>query len=71
MLALSEDDFPNYEEFVKKCLAHDDDLVRETALHVYVCLQKEDGFVEQQCRLLSADPSPYVAKIAYDRLSLN
>jgi hypothetical protein len=71
LLALSEDDFPNHEGFVKKCLAHDDDLVRETALHVYVCLQKEDEFVEQQCRLLSADPSPYVAKIAYDRLSLN
>ena len=71
MLAFSQDDFAVHEEFVQECLASEDDLVRETALHVYVSLQKKIDLVDQQCARFADDRSPKVAWIANDRLSLN
>ena len=71
MLAFSGDDFSVHEEFVQECLASDDELVRETALHVYVSLQKKIDLVDEQCARFADDPSPKVAWIANDRLSLN
>ena len=70
MLAFSGDDFSVHEEFVQECLASDDELVRETALHVYVSLQKKIDLVDGQCTRFADDPSPKVAWIAKDRLSL-
>jgi hypothetical protein len=70
LLAFSEDDFSKHEEFVKECLANHDGLVRETALHVYVSLQTDCELVEEQCQRFASDPSPEVAWIANDRLSL-
>jgi ATP/ADP translocase len=70
MLAFSEDDFSVHEEFVRDCLANDDELVRETALHVYVLFQTKAHLVEEQCSRFANDPSPKVAWIANDRLSL-
>jgi hypothetical protein len=70
LLAFSEDDFSEHEEFVKGCLADEDDLVRKTALHVYVSLQNKPGLVEEQCQRFANDPSPKVAWIANNRLSL-
>jgi len=70
LLAFSEDDFSEHEEYIKECLANDDDLVRETALHVYVSLQTKTELVEEQCHRLSKDPSPKVSIVANNRLSL-
>ena len=70
LLAFSEDDFSEHEEFVKRCLADEDGLIRETALHVYVSLQTKAELVEEQCQRFANDPSPKVAWIANDRLSL-
>jgi hypothetical protein len=70
LLAFPEDDFSKHEEFVKECLANHDGLVRETALHVYVSLQTNYALVEEQCQRFANDPSPEVAWIANDRLSL-
>ena len=43
LLSLSEDDFPENEDFVRKCLSHGDEVVRETALQVYLRLEADDG----------------------------
>ena len=70
LLAFSEDDFSEHEEFVKRCLANEDGLVRETALHAYVSFQKNRELVKEQCERFANDPSPDVAWLANDRLSL-
>ena len=43
LLSLSEDDFPENEDFVRKCLSHGDEVVRETALQVYLRLRRMTG----------------------------
>ena len=70
LIAFSKDDFSEHEEFVERCLANEDGLVRETALHVYVTLQNKPRLVEEQCQRFANDPSPKVAWIANNRLSL-
>ena len=70
LIAFSKDDFSEHEEFVKQCLSNEDELVRETALHVYVRLQNKPRLVEEQCQRFANDPSPKVAWIANNRLSL-
>lgn len=69
LLAFSKDDFSIHEEFIMSCLANDDELVRETALHVYVLFQSKPDLVKEQCSRLENDPSPKVAWIANDRLA--
>ena len=71
LLACSADDYPENQNFVSKCLSHDDDLVRETAFQVYLRLEGDVGVVDETCRNFSEDSSSRVSQLARDRLALS
>ena len=71
LLACNRDDYPENQNFVSKCLSHDDDLVRETALQVYLRLEGDVGGVDETCRNFSEDSSSRVSQLARDRLALS
>jgi hypothetical protein len=71
LLACSANDYSENEDFVSKCLSHGDDLVRETALQVYLRLEADVGVVDETCRKFSEDSSIRVSRLAQDRLALS
>ena len=71
LLACSADDYTENQNFVSKCLSHDDDLVRETAFQVYLRLERDVGVVDETCRNFSEDSSSRVSQLARDRLALS
>jgi len=71
LLSCSANDYPENEDFVSKCLSHGDDLVRETALQVYLRLEADARGVDETCRKFSEDSSSRVSQLAQDRLALS
>jgi len=71
LLACSADDYPENQNFVSKCLSHDDDLVRETAFQICLRLEGDVGVVDETCRNFSEDSSSRVSQLARDRLALS
>ena len=71
LLACTADDYPENEDFVSKCLSHDDDLVRETALQVYLRLEADARGVDETCRKFSEDSSSRISQLAQNRLALS
>ena len=71
LLACNRDEYPENANFVRKCLSHEDDLVRETALQVYLRLEGEGRGVDETCLTLSDDSSSRVSALARDRLALS
>ena len=70
LLSCSANDYPENEDFVNKCLSHGDDLVRETALQVYLRLEADVRGVDEICRKFAEDSSSRVSQLARDRLAL-
>lgn len=71
LLACFSDDYPENEDFVRKCLSHGDDLVRETALQVYLRFEADVGGVEETCRRFSEDSSSRISQLARKGLALS
>ena len=71
LLAFNFDDYPENEDFVHKCLSHADELVRETALQVYLRFEREVGIVEETCRRFSEDSSSRISQLARKGLALS
>ncbi len=71
LLAFNLDDYPENEDFVRKCLSHADELVRETALQVYLRFERDVGAVEETCRRFSEDSSSRISQLAQKGLALS
>ena len=69
LLSVDEDDFAKHEELMDQFLSNEDELVRKTALEVYIRLQGREELVLEKCRAFTEDASPVVCKLAQDRLA--
>jgi hypothetical protein len=71
LLAYNQHDLSENEDFLRKCLSHSDDLVRETALQVYLRHEADTKGVSETCRKFSDDSSTRISQLAQDRLALS
>jgi hypothetical protein len=71
LLAFDPHDFSENEDFLRKCLSHSDELVRETALQVYLRHEADTKGVSETCRKFSDDSSTRISQLAQDRLALS
>jgi ATP/ADP translocase len=71
LLIFSLDEYHENEDFVSKCLRHADDLVRETALQVYLRHEADAKGVDETCLKFSEDTSPRISQLAQDKLALS
>lgn len=67
--SFTEDDFHDCRSFVTSCLQHEDGMVRETALSVFLAFERKDEEIRRQCEQSAEDACPGVVLLAKQRLS--
>ena len=69
LLTFSDEDFHECRSFVKACLKHEDGMVRETALSVFLAYENQREEIREQCELSSKDACEGVAFLAKQGLA--
>ena len=70
LLTFSEDDYEDCRSFVKGCLNHEDGMVRETALSVFLSHENQKQEIREQCEISKNDPHAPVSFLANRELAL-
>jgi hypothetical protein len=68
LTAMNSDSLKFGKDFIKQCFEHNDEIVRESALKVFLSLETERSEIVSCCQLLSDDPSCKVSNMATEWL---